>query len=340
MEMFLDQQVPASSPLLRVTYDNFAANLRDTVAAARRSGARVLISTVATNLRDCAPFASAHRKGLPQGAFDSWAQLVGRGAQSEQEGLYADAVVLYERAADIDNEYAELEFRIGRSLWQMGAYAAAKEHFIRARDLDTLRFRADSSINDIIRSVAAGAGASTKLIDAEQLFAQQSPHGVPGSVLLYEHVHLKPQGNYLLAAAFFQEITRMLPLDAEHSRVGTEVPSQADCDRMLAFTAYDHARLAGEMIERLTRPPFTNQLNQREQLQNLSFEAQPPVEVFEQTAAQYEWAIAQNPGDHLLHLNYGLLLYERDRIAATEQFRIARPYDDIPFVAPDGTLIR
>ena len=64
MEMFLDKQVPASSPLMPQTYANFESNLRDTIAVARGAGARVIVATVATNLKDCAPFASAHREGL------------------------------------------------------------------------------------------------------------------------------------------------------------------------------------------------------------------------------------------------------------------------------------
>src|SRR5579872_799516 len=56
MEMFLDKQVRESSPLMKYTYANFEQNLRDTVRVAQRSGARVIVSTVATNLKDCAPF--------------------------------------------------------------------------------------------------------------------------------------------------------------------------------------------------------------------------------------------------------------------------------------------
>src|SRR5271157_4666458 len=62
MEMFLDKQVPDRSPLMKHVYENFESNLRDTVAAARNSGARVIVSTVATNLKDCGPFASQHRE--------------------------------------------------------------------------------------------------------------------------------------------------------------------------------------------------------------------------------------------------------------------------------------
>ena len=46
MEMFLDKQVPASSPLMSKVYENFESNLRDTIAVARGSGARVIVATV------------------------------------------------------------------------------------------------------------------------------------------------------------------------------------------------------------------------------------------------------------------------------------------------------
>ncbi len=340
MEMFLDQQVRADSPLLRSTYHNFEVNLRDIVAAARASGARVLISTVATNLKDSAPFASAHRRGLGAEALNAWSELVRRGAELEAAGSYAGALKLYLAAANLDDQYAELQFRIARCLWNLGDFPAAKQHFERAQDLDTLRFRADSITNGIIRNVAATAGRGTELVEADKLFAEQSPHEVPGGELLYEHVHLKPQGNYLLARELFSRVASMLPATAQNSASTAEAPSETDCERLLAFTPYDRFRIAGEMLQRISRPPFTNQLNHREQLEKLSSEAQTPTDSFEDTVAQYEWAIGQNADDRLLHLNYGLLLYERDRVAATEQFRSARPYDDIPFVAPDGTLIR
>ena len=87
MEMFLDRQVRADSPQMKPVYENFAANLRDIVAVARRAGAQVLISTVATNLKDCAPFASLHRKGLREDELHSWEGLVQRGADLDKRGI-------------------------------------------------------------------------------------------------------------------------------------------------------------------------------------------------------------------------------------------------------------
>jgi hypothetical protein len=157
MEMFLDKQVRENSPLMKYAYANFEKNLRDTVAVARSSGARVIVSTVATNLKDCGPFSSLHREGLGQDDLRSWTALVQQGAALESARSYAEALQAYQAATKIDDQYAELEFRIARSLWMLGDSAGAKAHFLRARDLDTLRFRADSRINDINRSVASSA---------------------------------------------------------------------------------------------------------------------------------------------------------------------------------------
>ena len=343
MEMFLDKQVPARSPLMKQVYENFASNLRDTIAVARRSGARVIVATVATNLKDCAPFASMHREDLRQDALRSWSALVQQGSDLETSRSYADALKAYLSAQQIDDQYAELEFRIARCLWRLGDYRAAREHFSRARDLDTLRFRADSRINDINRSVASSSGA--ELVDADEIFANESPNGIVGSELVYEHVHLTPEGNYLLARAMFLQIVSKLAKVAGQAPslrggdASSDVPSQAECEQLLAFTSHDRLRITREMLERLQKPPFTNQLNHSDQVLRLTIEASAPDESPDETAAEYQWAIRRKPDDRILHYNFGLFLFDYNRAAAAEQLRMARPWDGFPVFAPDGTSI-
>jgi tetratricopeptide (TPR) repeat protein len=343
MEMFLDKQVPARSPLMKQVYENFASNLRDTIAVARRSGARVIVATVATNLKDCAPFASMHREDLRQDALRSWSALVQQGSDLETSRSYADALKAYLSAQQIDDQYAELEFRIARCLWRLGDYRAAREHFSRARDLDTLRFRADSRINDINRSVASSSGA--ELVDADEIFANESPNGIVGSELVYEHVHLTPEGNYLLARAMFLQIVSKLAKVAGQAPslrggdASSDVPSQAECEQLLAFTSHDRLRITREMLERLQKPPFTNQLNHSDQVLRLTIEASAPDESPDETAAEYQWAIRRKPDDRILHYNFGLFLFDYNRAAAADQLRLARPWDGFPVFAPDGTSI-
>jgi len=338
MEMFLDKQVPASSPQMKHVYANFEQNLRDTIAIAYKAGAKVIVATVATNLKDCAPFASQHRDGLKADDLRSWTALVQQGSDLEAANSPAEALKVYFSAAKIDDDYAELEFRIARSFWATGDYKAAKEHFARARDLDTLRFRADSRINEINRSVASSF-PDVSLVDVDKILSDASPDGIVGSDLVYEHVHLTPEGNYLLARAMFMQIAKDLHLDAAHTP-DSGILSEADCERLLALTRYDRYRIAAEMLDRLQKAPFTTQLNHSEQLFRMAAKAQRPDETPNDTAAQYQWAITRSPEDTMLRLRFGMFLYPYNRAASAEQVGMAQPWDGYPVFLPDGTQVR
>ncbi len=337
MEMFLDKQVRASAPLMNGVYANFENNLRDTIAVARKSGAKVIVSTVATNLQDCAPFGSLHKENLSPDALRSWSALFEHGSELEQQGLYAEALKAYQGAANIDGEYAEVEFRIAHCLGKLWNHNEAKEHFTRARDLDTLRFRADSRINEINRSTAASSGA--ELLDAEAILSQQSADGIIGSDLIYEHVHLTPLGNYVLARAMFSQIAASLASRSEHP-TANDVPSEAECERLLALTGNDRFRLNQEMMRRLQEPPFSNQLNHSEQMLRLMAKAGDANENPNDTVSQYQWAIGKRPDDRVLRSKFGQFLFPYNQNAAAQQLIMAQPWDGFPVFLPDGRQIR
>jgi hypothetical protein len=60
----------------------------------------------------------------------------------------------------------------------------------------------------------------------------------------------------------------------------------------------------------------------------------------EETMKQYQWALSRAPNDTMLHLNLGRFIGQFNRDAAHEEFRKSRPYHDVPFMAPDGTLVQ
>jgi tetratricopeptide (TPR) repeat protein len=291
-------------------------------------------------LRDSAPFGSLHRVGLTAEALQSWTALVQQGTAAEAAQSYAEALKYYLPAGQIDDQYAELEFRIARCFSGMGNFAAAKEHYLRARDLDTLRFRADSRINEIVRTTAKDSKEKAVLLDTDSLLSGESRGGVIGGEMIYDHVHLTPLGNYLFAREVFEQVARNLPAEVRNAAQSTEPLSEGECERLLAFTAHDRARVAAEMADRLQRPPFTTQLNHLEQLQSLMLRAAGPTESFQDTVAQYQWAIAQDPDDLALHYKFGFFLFDYDRMAAAQQLVLARPNDDFPVFLPDGTRIQ
>lgn len=336
MEMFLDKQVPASSPLMKKVYSNYERNLRETILVAQKVGAAVIVATTATNLEDCAPFASQHRQGLTHEQLREWESLVKRGDELKTAHSDPEALKLYLEAVKIDDQYAELEFRIAQCLRNLGDTKSARDHFIHARDLDTLRFRADSRINDINRSVPSSMQGVT-IVDTDELLSQASADGIIGSDLIYEHVHLTPAASYLFAKAIFNEVSERLPAP---ERAGGDVMSEAECERLLALTNFDRARLAQEMARRLQRPPFTNQLNHAELLLGYEMQQQSFQENPNDTALEYQAAIAHAPDDIMLHYHYGMFLFQYNHQAAAQELAMAQPWDGFPVFMPDGTRVK
>jgi tetratricopeptide (TPR) repeat protein len=295
MEMFLGHQVHADDPTLAAVYGNFQTNLKEMIEAARGSGAGVLVSTVGTRLRDFAPFASAHRAGLRPEELATFEAHLARGAEQESAGRWAEAQREYQAAAAIDGQFAELHYRLGRCALSLGDAAKAREHLVRARDRDTLRFRADSRINQIIRETAAASGAL--LVDGEAALGE-----LPGGELFYEHAHPTPEGNYRIASALFAAL-----------EPGAAAPGEESCQRRLALTGFDRYRVAKEVLRRLSRPPFTGQVDHAAQVAALERERdRAATEEFDTSDATYRAALALNDDDPWLHYNHAILLDTRD----------------------------
>jgi hypothetical protein len=135
----------------------------------------------------------------------------------------------------------------------------------------------------------------------------------------------------------FRQIASKPPLENGQPLRDADIPSQAECERVLAFTSHDQTRVAAEMLQRMERPPFTNQLNHSDQVLRLTIKAQNPDENPSETAGEYRWAIAQKPDDRILHYNYGLFLFTYNPAAGAEELRLSRPWDGFPVFSPNGT---
>jgi tetratricopeptide (TPR) repeat protein len=313
MEMFLGQQLRAGDPALEAVYGGFERNLADTLAAARAGGAQVVVSTVGSRLRDFAPLASLHRPGLAEAPRRAWEAHFAEAERLEAAGRLGEALAAWRAAEAIDAEQAELQYRLGRAALALGDVDGARRGLTRARDLDTLRFRADSRIDAIIRKVAAAGGPGVRLVDGAAALAEASPAGLPGGELFYEHVHLAPAGSHRLAAALLPAVEAALPGAWQAVAAGPGPLSLEQCQARLAFTGFDRYRVAKEVLARLQRPPLSGQSDHAGQVRALELErALGAAEPFEDSDAAYRAALAARPGDPWLHLDYGILLDTRD----------------------------
>jgi tetratricopeptide (TPR) repeat protein len=314
MMMFLDHQIRADDPRMAAVYRNFSRNLSDILRAGQDSGAGIVLSTVAVNLKDCAPFASQHRVGLADSDKARWDQLHEAGVAAENSGNPSEAEARFQAAARIDDSVAELQFRLGRCALALGKQTEAQARFAAARDLDTLRFRCDSRLNELIRQAAAGREAGRILLaDSERALAAASPDGLPGADFFYEHVHPTFEGNYLLARTIAEQVEKLLP--PRVAAAGPSWPTLSDCARRLGRTHRDLAAAVGEIMARLTEPPFTTQINHDEQMRRMAALVQGPMETAAQALKVAEDALAADPDDALLRQQASALKEEAGDLA-------------------------
>lgn len=351
MKMFMDHQVRFDDPAKARVYDSFERNLEDILSAGHEAGVPVILSTVASNLKDCAPFASMHGTHFDESRKPDWEANFKEGLALEGKGDFAGALQCYSNAAAIDPQFAELQFRLGtchlRLTNHFGTNQAVCE-FQLARDFDALAFRADSRINQIICDAAARRSAeNVDLLDAVQLFAANSPTGIPGEEAFYEHVHLHFAGNYLLARAFAEKIAKRLPPSIRNG--GSNWASADLCDRRLAVTVWDRRRLWQNNLRRLFETPFLNQSDHSVRVKHYTakleeIDNQMNVESPEQSRKIYEEALALQPDDYFLHSNFGEFLDAigdlPGAIAQQQRVRELLPLEPMPNYKIGRALVR
>jgi tetratricopeptide (TPR) repeat protein len=275
LKMFLNQQIlPEDSRRQRI-YQSFQHNLEDILHQGRRARVPIILSTVACNLKDCAPFGSCPSPEAPAAA-----------------GLH---------------------FKLGQTALTLHQSDTARSELARARDLDTLPFRADSRINAIITATARRwAGEGVRLLDADQALSSLSVSGIPGEEAFHEHVHLNFEGNYALARSFAAMIEDGLPASLTN-RAAAAWASPAICARALGLTDWNRQTVLQEIRRRMGDAPFATQANQVERLRRLGAQLAACAGRLQPAAAAearllYEEALRQRPGDHWIHRNYAEFL--------------------------------
>jgi len=259
MAPFVDDPVAGDDPRLETVYSNFEENLRGIVKAASGAGARTILCTVVTNLKDFPPLLSRHRPGLSYAELSAWQAAYEEGLLAWRLGQAETARKRLGEALRIDAQYAETLYMLGSLDLRAGDTEAARRRLVDALHWDALRFRPDPRINEVVREVARGGRGGVGLLDAAiAMGSDPYSSALPsGREILFEHVHLDWNGSY--------ELGRMLAESASGVIFGTQPNDSgwldaAACANALGYT--QHERLPMLLrIDVLTRkPPFTNQL--------------------------------------------------------------------------------
>jgi tetratricopeptide (TPR) repeat protein len=313
MQMFLQNQVPPQSKAKEIVYRNFESNLREIVSTGTRGGAKVILSTMAVNLRDCPPFASLGNSNLPAADRERFEKVYADALAFQTATNWPEAIRCFEQAAQVDSSFAEAQYRWAECLAAL-TNAAAKEHYQGACDADALPFRADTRINRIIREAALSArGEGVTLCDAENALAQAAPNGICGDESFYEHVHFNFAGNYRLARAWAEQVDGLLSANARRAASGNWA-AQADCDAALGLTAWNRHFVLQSVIRRMGQPPLSTQFNNAERLKAVSLQDADLLRQEKQPGAilaarqQFQTLLQQTPEDAFLYEGLANLL--------------------------------
>lgn len=209
-----DQQIVLGGKAYRAGTNQFESNLRIAVRKFRSAGIAVFIGSLVSDLRDQPPLSALSSGG--------------------------------KRGADASAAFAAGQAAIG------GDSIAARKQFIRARDLDEVRFRAPSEFNDIVRRLAREEGAT--YVPVEETFSRVAQRGIPGHDLILEHVHPNSHGYALLGREFFAALqsSPLLRGRADFSRL----KSWDAYEKEMALTPIDQRIAAHEVNTVITRWPF------------------------------------------------------------------------------------
>jgi len=213
---------------------------------------------------------------------------------------------------------ADAHYRLGRDAEKRGDPAAARNAFRRARDLDALRFRADSEINAIVRATAESM-AGVALVDVADRFA-----ALRDEEMFYEHVHFTPEGNYEIARLLFDELAAMW---AKGDAV--DAPSFPACGEWLALTEWNRYRMAADIVDMMGRAPFTNQMDhdsrhaaRESRLRALRQQAVSPAALAD-AHRTHAAALELRPDDYRVRAGLARLLSRQgNHAAALEQWRL------------------
>ena len=206
------KNIPFGSDLYEAGLAQFDNNISLVIAKYQAAAIPVFISTIASNLADQAPFSSNDE-------------------QNEQS--------------------ANFYYRQGTRLMASAEHQQAKQAFIKARDLDLLRFRAPSAINNIIIELAKKD--RVYFVDANKALTNAAEHGIIGKSLMLEHLHPTMKGYFVIADSFYQAIEQS-KVFGQFPHTISSVAAEKDLPVFNAEVYWGKAKIAGLMADY----PFTD----------------------------------------------------------------------------------
>jgi len=316
-QMTKERAIPYQGDLYRKATDAFERNLKAAIEIARESHIPIIFSTLVTNERSLPPFVSMHQESLSdaqQAEASSLFELADKKPAENER-----AAEFFRKSISVDSMWAMAYFKLAECYDAMGKFDSAKTAYGKARDMDGLRFRAASEYNQIIRTLAKPP--DVVVADVESTFRAQSPNGILGKELLWEHVHPRLQGYVLLSRTWCQALGQLSIFSPDERQKLSQSISDSLLFASVRWTALDEEIGAVTMETLLHRWPFTETTSTTETIP--SDDVQRVAQMF--TKRSLRWSEAH----YELADTY---IRKKDLLGAVkEYYAVSAMYPDNPF---------
>jgi len=199
-----DQQIAFGSNLYDKGVKQFVSNINETLELFNNHHIPVFVSNLVCNDRDLKPFVSI----LPDSVrFPDFGKNLVLGVNEFDQGNWKSAYQYLQLADKIYDAHALCNFYLGKLSDLQGDQVKAKFYFARARDMDGLRFRAPTQINDTI-SKLCNKYPYAHLVDTKTVFEESSTDHIIGNELMLEHVHPNLIGYAILSDVFYEALKK------------------------------------------------------------------------------------------------------------------------------------
>lgn len=175
---------------------HFERSVVSMIEACKSADVPLMLVNLGSNLRGTPPFKSEHTAGLSaadqlrwQQRFDDASGIDGSDPQQ--------ALERYQQAAEIDDRYALLSFRIARCLDRLERYDEARQYYRKAKDDDVCPLRMLDSM--YVRQQELARNSGTPIVDARRLLEERSAQGIAGDDWYTDHVHPTLDGHQQIA---------------------------------------------------------------------------------------------------------------------------------------------
>jgi len=159
--------VPYKSKLYQAGLTQFEGELSDIIQMIKEKNVPLIMGTLTSNLKDQPPFISINEK---------------------------------------ESESADNYYKLAQESLKNGNAVEAKKLFIKAKELDALRFRAPEEMNDIIKKLAGRN--QIPLVDFESAFNNESENDIVGNNLMVDHLHPTLHGYQIFGKLFFEAMEK------------------------------------------------------------------------------------------------------------------------------------